>query len=147
MPGVPREERGFQPDNLKLRRGAESLSRHERLRSSKDFSRIFREGEKVRLKSLTVRWVPNDLPWSRVGTSVGRRFGNAVRRNRARRILRELYRTRKGWFPSGIDMVFMPGKYFLNAGWEQHEKIFAEAARRISGSFTARASKGRCRNE
>jgi len=141
MPGAPREESGFQPENLKLRRGAESLSRHERLRSSKDFSRIFREGEKVRVKSLTVRWVPNDLSWSRIGTSVGRRFGNAVKRNRARRILKELYRTRKGLFPSGIDMVFMPGKYFLNAGWEGHEKIFARAARQISRSHTARQKK------
>lgn len=134
MPGGPREESAFQPENLKLRRGAESLARCERLRGSKDFARIFREGEKVRLQGLTVRWVPNNLPWSRVGTSVGRRFGNAVRRNRAKRILKELYRTRKYLFPKGIDIVFMPGRYFLEAGPDRHDMMFAEAAHRIGRS-------------
>ncbi len=89
----------------------------------------------MRLKGLTVRWAPNSLPWSRMGTSVGRRFGNAVRRNRVRRILKELYRTRKDQFPQGVDMVFMPERGFLerHRGWQ--ENTFATAARRISSSY------------
>ncbi len=90
----------------------------------------------MRLKGLTVRWVPNSLPWSRIGTSVGRRFGNAVRRNRVRRVLKELYRTRKGQFPQGIDMVFMPQRGFLEHHRDWQEKTFATAARRISSSYT-----------
>ncbi len=129
--GAPREENAFQPKNLELRKGAETLSRLERLRSGRDFSRIFREGEKVRLDDLTVRWLFNPYSWNRIGTSVGRKFGNAVKRNRVRRIIRELYRRRKGIFPQGIDMVFLPGRRFLEAGHEIQQKQFVEAARRI----------------
>ena len=123
---------------MKLRRGTNALSRLERLRGSKDFSRIFREGEKVRLPYLTLRWFPNDLPYSRVGTSVGRRFGNAVKRNRAKRILKELYRTRKHLFPCGMDLVFMPGKDFLDCRWRQYEEMFARAAEKVNMSYASR---------
>ena len=128
---MPKEENAFQPENLELRKGAESLSRLERIRSSRDFSRIFREGEKVRLPDLTVRWTYNNLPWSRIGTSVGKRFGNAVKRNRVRRIIKELYRTGKNSFPKGIDMVFLPGRGFLASKRQDQARAFAEAARRI----------------
>ena len=67
-----------------------------------------------------------------MGTSVGRRFGNAVRRNRAKRIIRELYRTRKEIFPVGIDIVFMPAKGFLDRSWRGQQDIFGKAARKIA---------------
>lgn len=126
------EESVFPPENLNQRGGANTLPARERLRSSKDFSRIFIEGEKVGLPGLTVRWLSNSLPFSRMGISVSRRFGNAVKRNRARRILRELYRTGKFLFPEGIDLVFMPGRNFLEVTWRQHEKIFGKAAGKVN---------------
>lgn len=140
--GAPREENAFQPENLELRKGAETLSRLERLRSGRDFSRIFREGEKVRLDDLTVRWLFNPYSWNRIGTSVGRKFGNAVKRNRVRRIIRELYRRRKGIFPQGIDVVFLPGKKFLDVGHEIQQKQFVEAARRIRNRHNYLLKKG-----
>ncbi len=55
---------------------------------------------------------PNDLSYSRLGLSVSRKVGNAVKRNRVKRLIRELFRKNKDKFPKGYDIVFIPRKGF-----------------------------------
>jgi ribonuclease P protein component len=45
---------------------------------------------------------------SRVGLSVSRKYGNAVRRNRLRRLYREAFRLHRHELPSGLDFVMTP---------------------------------------
>lgn len=68
----------------------------EPLRSTKAIDQLFREGEAYhgRLIVLIVRKVTEDP--RRVLFVTGRRVGNAVVRNRARRLLREAYRRHAG---------------------------------------------------
>lgn len=47
----------------------------------------------------------NGLEWSRVGLTVSRKAGNAVRRNKWKRRLREIFRRNKGALPVGYDLV------------------------------------------
>lgn len=51
---------------------------------------------------------PNELGISRMGLSVGKRNGNAVRRNRIRRLLREAFRLSQHEIPAGFDYVLIP---------------------------------------
>ena len=48
---------------------------------------------------------PNDREWSRLGLTVSRKAGNAVRRNRWKRRLREVFRRNKPALPIGYDFV------------------------------------------
>ena len=48
-----------------------------------------------------------------MGLSVGGRFGNAVRRNRFRRICREAFRLRKHDLPAGHDLIILPRRIEL----------------------------------
>ena len=50
----------------------------------------------------------NELPHARLGLSVSRKVGNAVFRNRWKRLLREAFRTRRAELPAGIDLVVIP---------------------------------------
>jgi ribonuclease P protein component len=43
---------------------------------------------------------------ARLGLAISGRFGNAVRRNRLKRILREIFRLHKAQLPPGTDMIF-----------------------------------------
>ncbi len=50
-------------------------------------------------------YLAGDQLWSRLGISVPRKVGNAVRRNRIKRIVRETFRLHREIFPRSSDIV------------------------------------------
>src|SRR5262245_28669232 len=81
---------------------------HEHLRRPADFKRVYDRRRSVSDDRLIVYAAPNDLPYSRLGLSVSRKVGGAVKRNRLRRLYREAYRLTKHAFPTGLDLVLIP---------------------------------------
>jgi ribonuclease P protein component len=51
-------------------------------------------------------YLPNAESYNRLGISVHRKTGNAVRRNRIKRLIREVFRLNRGLFPPSCDIVF-----------------------------------------
>jgi RNase P protein component len=49
----------------------------------------------------------NDLPYNRIVITFARKFGNAVQRNRARRLGREAYRLMRDNCKAGYDLVLL----------------------------------------
>jgi ribonuclease P protein component len=58
----------------------------------------------------TLLAVENKLAFCRFGLATSRRVGNAVERNRAKRLLRETFRRNKSEAMSGLDVVLVPKK-------------------------------------
>jgi ribonuclease P protein component len=56
---------------------------------------------------LAAYYVQNNSPENKVGISVSKKIGNAVERNRAKRIIRAAYRLCEDKFPIGYDIVFV----------------------------------------
>jgi ribonuclease P protein component len=80
----------------------------EHLRKGADFRRAYE-----RRRSASDPWVivyacPNGLPYLRLGLSVSRKVGPAVRRNRLRRLYREAFRLTRHLMPTGLDLVLIP---------------------------------------
>lgn len=66
------------------------------LRGSRDFQRVYRKGKRYEGVLMTAFVLPNQLSHNRFGVTASRKaLGNAVQRNRARRLLKETFRLRK----------------------------------------------------
>jgi ribonuclease P protein component len=64
------------------------VRREQRLRRPVDFAAVHRRGRVYSGELLTLRCLPNNLPYSRAGFVVSKRLGKAVTRNRVKRRLR-----------------------------------------------------------
>lgn len=79
-----------------------------RLRSRLDFGRVYRRRRSVSDEGLIVYGLPNELDRSRLGLSVSRKYGNAVARNRFKRLVREAFRLSRRDLPVGLDLIVIP---------------------------------------
>ncbi|MFN7950315.1 MAG: ribonuclease P protein component [bacterium] len=85
-----------------------SFSRADRIRSASDYSRARRLGVRRSGRRFTVIVAPGQGVRGRIGIAVPRQVGNAVVRNRLRRLVREYFRTRRDEFPDGKDVIVVP---------------------------------------
>lgn len=68
--------------------------RNQRLKLASDFRRLSEDSVyKVVTEFFVLKILPNQLSFSRIGIITSKRVGCAVERNRARRIIREIFRT------------------------------------------------------
>jgi ribonuclease P protein component len=85
-----------------------SFRRHEHLRRTSEFQRVYDRRRSVSDGWLIVYACENGLPYLRLGLSVSRKVGPAPRRNRLRRLYREAFRTTRAEMPVGMDLVLIP---------------------------------------
>jgi ribonuclease P protein component len=109
-----------------------SFNSRERIRKSSEFAQVFKKGRRLKFAGFRVCAMKNNLDYSRIGLSAGKRLGGAVRRNRIKRRIRELFRQNKGKFSTGFDMVFMPDSKCASMDWEELRKGFEQLVRRLA---------------
>lgn len=85
-----------------------TLPRECRLLHRPDYDAVYTEGRRRSAKEFAVFLRPNRLQVSRFGWSVKKATGNAVRRNRIRRRLREIVRLHRQEIAGGWDIVIHP---------------------------------------
>jgi ribonuclease P protein component len=66
------------------------------LRGSNDFQKVYRQGKRYDGVLMTAFVLPNNLSHDRLGVTASRKaLGNAVQRNRAKRLLKETFRVKR----------------------------------------------------
>jgi ribonuclease P protein component len=85
------------------------VQRRHRLSRSRDFDAVYRQGRSTSTRFLVLYWFDRDDDPSepRLGLAVPKATGNAVVRNRIKRQLREVWRTRLEKIPPGRDYVLI----------------------------------------
>lgn len=101
----------------------ETLGRTERVRRRAEFERIYKHGLKLHGRFMTVFLFNSGLPYPRLGVAATRKLGGAVKRNRAKRLAREVFRRHKP--PAGIDVVIVPRREFFSAEFASLERDYA----------------------
>lgn len=103
----------------------------DRLVKKAQFDAVFDSGLRFRYEEITLRALPNGLTHSRLGMLVGKRCGGAVRRNRMKRLLREVYRRNRTLLSVACDLVIVPGRGWHDLSLSSIEPVFREALSRV----------------
>ncbi|MEG1981909.1 MAG: ribonuclease P protein component [Clostridia bacterium] len=77
------------------------------INKNKDFSFIYRTGTSIVTPILVIYYRKNKLSANRVGITATKKIGNAVIRNRCRRIIRQAYLNLSPSIKKGYDFVFV----------------------------------------
>ena len=101
------------------------------LKQGRDFARLRREGRRVVTGCLIANWhgLPGGSP-PRLGVVTAGRIGNAVVRNRARRLLREAFRLHQHDLARPVDLVLVARPSIADKGFADVEKDFLTTLRR-----------------
>ena len=102
--------------------GKYSLKKSEHLRKNSDFRKVYSKGRSYADHFIVLFTFPNDLGGNRIGLSVSKKIGKAVKRNRVKRLFREVYRLNKDKLIQGIDLIFLARKDVVKLDFPKMEK-------------------------
>ena len=92
---------------------SQTFGRDERIRKRQDYLRIYQQGVRRTSARFTIITCRNRTGVRRLGMTVSKKAGNAVQRNRIKRLLREFFRLNKSMLPASQDIVIIAKRGIL----------------------------------
>jgi len=107
---------------------AESLPKKQRLNKKKVFQTVLEKGKKKWIGKIALMfYLPNNLDYSRLGIIVPKKIKKAVKRNRAKRLIKEVFRRNKDLFPKNSDIIIIPHPKIVELNYWEVLKIFTNS--------------------
>jgi len=110
-----------------------SFRKDKKLVSDKQFKAVLARNLRVSNAMLTLYMAENECGYPRLGVSVGKTCGNAVVRNRWKRLLREAFRQNQDKIPAGFDYLLMISYQWLKKTTKVEQPSFEQ----VKASFLA----------
>ncbi len=106
------------------------VQRRFRLTRAADFQRVRQEGKSYAHPLLILLFYPHPEPGIRVGVAAGRKLGKAVRRNRAKRLLRAAIQSFLPFITQSGDMILIARPPILQANFAEIRQALEALLRR-----------------
>lgn len=101
------------------------------LKQNHEFRRLYSKGRNAASPYFAVYCRRTGRPYSRLGLTTGVKLGNAVKRNRVRRRMRELYRTNESKLRPGYDIVMVARTRAIFARYSDLESSFLRLMKKL----------------
>jgi len=111
----------------------QSYRKLERITNHSRYRTIYSQGVWKSSRHFTTITFVSDREAKRLGITVTKKAGNAVKRNRIKRLIREFFRLNKSLFPSGYDVVVMAKRNMPPLKYQ-------DACRELTELFTRKAN-------
>jgi len=93
---------------------------------ARDFEDIIKNGKCMKNKYYIIHHKPNNLPYDKFGISVSKKLGNAVFRNKYKRIIRSIIDNYKKYYNNGEDYIIILRREAIDKNYELlKEELFA----------------------
>jgi ribonuclease P protein component len=112
----------------------QSYRKLERITKRSRFGAIYQQGVWSSSKHFTTIICSNTQGVKRLGITVTKKVGNAVKRNRIKRLIREFFRLNKALFPAGNDFIIMAKR-------NMPPLTYQEACRELTELFARKANR------
>lgn len=106
------------------------LQKQNILRKNKHFQAVYRHGRSYANKYMVIYVMPVKDAESRAGFAAGKRLGNAVVRNRVKRLLRETYRLNRHRIKQNLHLLLVGRKPVVGVKYNIVNKAFGELGAR-----------------
>ncbi len=106
-----------------------------KLQSSQQIGHVRQNGSAFPNHYLVTIALPNSEGNSRVAVVAGKRVGNAIKRNRAKRLIRETVRANAAKIPQGIDIMIIARHTMEDVTLQQVSSAFDKTLRRLNKAF------------
>ena len=93
-------------------------------KTKKEFIHLYRRGKTSVDRMMVIYAIKGQAENCRIGFSISKKVGKAVIRNRIKRQLREIFRSRITEFNDIYDLVVVVRKGSVNASYQQLNKVF-----------------------
>ncbi len=97
------------------------------LKENHEFRRLYHRGTSSASRHVVLYCRKNKLGFNRLGLTVSAKLGNAVTRNRIKRLLREAYRLHEDSFAQSVDIVLVARGRAVGASYRDIEKSLLRA--------------------
>ena len=101
-----------------------SFSKEKRLISNEQFKDVLACGRCLHDNLLKVYMAENKCGYSRLGVSIGKVHGNAVKRNHLKRLVREVFRQNQKQIPGNYDYLILINQKIKHPTFKHIQKSF-----------------------
>ncbi|MEO5895788.1 MAG: ribonuclease P protein component [Vicinamibacterales bacterium] len=119
-----------------------SFTKTQRVRRRDEFQQVFKSGYRVGSRYFTLLLAPHPGAAPRLGIVASKKLGDAVHRNRAKRLIRELFRHTESLpvATTGIDLIVIPRRELFGASFAELDRDFRTAWQRGSARMISAAN-------
>ena len=101
------------------------------LKQNHEFRRLYNKGKSAVSPYFVVYCRRTNRPLSRLGITTGVKLGNAVKRNRVRRRIRELYRIHEADLLPGYDIVIVARPRAIYGRYSELKRSFVQQMKKL----------------